>query len=253
MISAMRILGKTKEVAPIAQPREADMTPHTLHPCDCHTGVKLLGGPRRVKGKALGAGLLLLAAGLAACAEKGFVPESPHAAGPILQEVPGLIVAIESDAWNGRPSGLADTVLPLLVTLRNTGARTVAVARQDFALLDQANRQYLPIPPGDVVAMYGGGGGSGTAVYPSIGFGGSSRGGSFVGGGLGLSFGSWGSDIRDIVPLALADGPIQAGAEVRGFLYFPRPAPDNQAVRLVAMFRDLPGTPQLEFRFHRAE
>jgi hypothetical protein len=253
MISAMRTLGKANEVARMAQPREVDMTPHTVRPCDFRTGATLLGGRRRVKGKALAAGLLWLAAGLAACADKPFVPESPHAAGPILQEVPGLLVAVESDAWRGRPSGLPDTVLPLLVTLRNAGTRPVAVARQDFALLDHANRQYLPIPPGDVAAMYGGGGGSGTAVYPSIGIGGSSRGGSFVGGGLGLSFGSWGSEIRDIVPLALPEGPIQAGAEVRGFLYFPRPAPDVPEVRLVAALRDLPGAPQLEFRFRRAQ
>ena len=76
---------------------------------------------------------------------------------------------------------------------------------------------------------------------------------SFAGGGLGFTFGSWGSDIRDIVPLALPDGPIQPGAAVRGFLYFPRPAPDTQGVRLVAVFPDIPGTPQLEFRFRRAE
>jgi hypothetical protein len=142
-----------------------------------------------------------------------------------------------------------------LVTLRNTGDRPVTVARQDFALLDQANRQYPSIPALDVAAMYGGGGGSGVAVSPSLGFGSGSGGWgnrSFVGGGLGFTFGSWGSDIRDIVPLALADGPIQPGAEVRGFLYFPRPAPESQAVRLVFIARDFPGTPQLEFGFRRA-
>jgi len=195
-------------------------------------------------------------AGLAACAQPALVPDVPGAAGPILQEVPGLQVAVEVGAWNARPSSLPDTVLPLLVTLSNTGGRPVAVARQDFALLDQANRQYSSIHPADVAAMFGGGGGSGVAVSPSVGFGGSSGGWgnrSFAGGGLGLTFGSWGSDTRDIIPMALADGPIQPGAEVRGFLYFPRPAPDTQEVRLVAVLRDLPGTPQVEFRFHRAQ
>jgi hypothetical protein len=103
--------------------------------------------------------------------------------------------------------------------------------------------------------MFGGGGGSGVAVSPSVGFGGSSGGWgnrSFVGGGLGFTFGSWGSDIRDIIPLALADGPIQPGAAVRGFLYFPRPAPTARKCA-VAFFRDLPGTPQMQFRFRRAE
>jgi hypothetical protein len=215
-------------------------------------GVTVLGGLRRVKGKAWSLGLLLLGAGLGACAPPAFVPDVPGLAGPILQEAPGLRVAVEAGVWNARPSSLPETVLPLLVTLRNTGNRPVVVARQDFALLDQANRQYLPIPAVDVAAMYGGGSGSGMAVSPSIGFGGSSGGGSFFGGGLGLSFGSWGSDTRDIIPMALTDGPIQPGAEVRGFLYFPRPAPDSQGVRLIAILRDLPESPRLEFGFRRA-
>jgi hypothetical protein len=232
------------------------MTHDPTRSCCRLTGVTVLGGLRRVKGKALRLGLLLLGVGLSACAQPAFVPDVPGVAGPLLQEAPGLLVAVEAGAWNARPGSLPDTVLPLLVTLRNTGDRPVTVARQDFALLDQANRQYLPIPAVDVAVMYGGGGGSGVAVSPSVGFGGSSGGWgnrSFVGGGLGLTFGSWGSDTRDIIPMALADGPIQPGAEVRGFLYFPRPAPDTQEVRLVAVLRDLPGTPQVEFRFRRAQ
>ena len=222
-----------------------------------HTGATVLGDLRRVKGKAGRLLLLILAAGagLAACAQPALVPDVPGAAGPILQEMPGLQVAVEAGAWNARPGSLTDAVLPLLVTLSNTGDRPVAVSRQDFALLDQANRQYSSIHPADVAAMFGGGGGSGVAVSPSVGFGGSSGGWgnrSFVGGGLGFTFGSWGTDARDIIPLALADGPIQPGAAVRGFLYFPRPAPESQEVRLVAIFRDLPGAPQMEFRFRRA-
>jgi hypothetical protein len=214
--------------------------------------VTVLGALNGVKGKARGLSLLIVAAGLGACAQPAFVPDSPGAAGPLLQEVPGLLIAVEGDAWRARPSSLPDTVLPLLVTVRNTGTAPVSVARQDFALLDQANRQYLPIPAADVAAMYGGGGGSGVAVSPSVGFGGATGGRSWMGGGIGMTFGSWGSDVRDIIPLALADGPIQPGAEVRGFLYFPRMAPDNQGVRLVAVLRDLPGTPRMEFRFRRA-
>jgi len=243
---------KTQSVAQFARPEEDAMIHRLSHACWNLSAAKVLGGLRCVKGKARGVGLLVLAVGLGACAQKPLVPDAPGVAGPILQEVPGLSVAVEAEAWNARPSGLADTVLPLLITVKNTGTRPVTLARQDFALLDQANRQYLPIAAVDVAAMYGGSG-SGTAVYPSIGFGGSSGGGSFVGGGLGLSFGSWGSDTRDIIPLALADGLIQPSAEVRGFLYFPRPAPDSQVIRLVAILRDLPGTPQLEFHFRRAE
>ena len=101
------------------------------------TGVTVLGGLRRVKGKARRLSLLLAAGlGLVACAQPALVPDGPGVAGPILQEVPGLQVAVEAGAWNARPSSLPDTVLPLLVTLSNTGDRPVVVARQDFALLD---------------------------------------------------------------------------------------------------------------------
>jgi hypothetical protein len=213
----------------------------------------VLGRLHRVKGKGRLLGLLLVCANIGACAGPALVPDAPGMAGPILQEVPGLLVAVEIGAWKARPGGLPDTVLPLQVTLRNTGTRPVMAARQDFALLDQSNRQYLPIPPADVAAMYGGGSGSGVGISPSVGFGGSSGGRSFFGGGLGVAFGSWGSDTRDIIPLGLADGPIQPGAEIRGFLYFPRPAPEAQDLRLVAVLRDLAGTPSLEFRFRRAE
>ena len=223
------------------------------HSCCGLRAVNVLGGLGHVKGKARRLGLLLVAMGLGACAQKALVPEAPGVTGPILQEVPGLRVAVEAEAWKHRPSRLGDTVLPLFVMAKNTGTGPVTVARQDFALLDEANRQYLPIPPGDVAAMFGGGSGSGVGISPSVGIAGSSGGGSVFGGGLGVTFGSWGSDTRDIIPLALADGPIQPGAEVRGFLYFPRPGPDSQGVRLVAVFRDLPGTPKLEFRFRRAE
>jgi len=215
--------------------------------------VTVLGRLQCVKGKGRLLGLLLVSVGLGACAGPALVPDVPGMAGPILQEVPGLRVAVEIGAWNARPSGLTDTVLPLLVTLRNTGTHPVTVARQDFALLDQANRQYLPIPPADVTAMYGGVSGSGVGVSPSVGFGGASGGRSFFGGGVGVTFGSWGSDTRDIIPLGLAEGPIQPGAEIRGFLYFPRPAPETQDLRLIAVLREPPATPPLEFRFRRAE
>jgi hypothetical protein len=215
--------------------------------------VTVLGRLGRVKGKGRLLGPLLLSVGIGACAGPALVPDVPGMAGPILQEVPGLRVSVEIGAWNARPSGLADTVLPLLVTLRNTGTRPVTVARQEFALLDQANRQYLPIPPADVAAMYGGGSGSGVGISPSVGFGGSSGGRSVFGGGVGVTFGSWGADLRDIIPLGLAEGPIQPGAEARGFLYFPRPAPGTQGLRVVAVLADLPATPPLEFRFRRAE
>jgi hypothetical protein len=214
-------------------------------------GATLLGRLRHVKGKARVVGLLLVGCGLVGCSGASVAPEPPEAVGFLRQEIAGLCLAVETDAWTARPGRLADTVFPLRITLLNTGTHPVTVARQDFVLLDQSNRQYLPIPSADVMAMFGGGSGSGVAVSPSIGIGGSSGGRTGFGAGLGFTFGSWGSDARDIIPLALSDGPVHAGAEVRGFLYFPHPAPDAGELRLVVIIRDLPGAPQVEFRFRR--
>ena len=224
---------------------------HIAHRPFAIGGATLLGRLRHVKGKALIVGLLLLGCGLFGCSGASVAPASPEAVGPLRHEIAGLRVSVETDAWTARPGRLADTVFPLRITLLNTSAHPVTIARQDFVLLDQSNRQHLPIPSADVMAMFGGGSGSGTAVWPSIGIGGSSGGRTGFGAGLGFTFESWGSDARDIIPLALSDGPVHAGAEVSGFLYFPRPAPDAGELRLVVILRDLPGAPQLEFRFHR--
>jgi len=216
----------------------------------------LLGRLRSVKGKAgnLGLGLLVvLLLALDACAPQPvFRPENPAGLGPVAQDLPGLRIAVDTQAWAGQPRSLSSYVLPLLVILQNTGDRPVTIARQDFALLDQANRQSFPLLPVDVVTMVGAGG-SGASVYPSIGVGGYSGGGTAFGLGLGAVFGSWGTDPRDVILLALAEGPIQPGAEVRGFLYFPRPASDVQSLRLVAILRDLPDAPRVEFQFGRAQ
>jgi hypothetical protein len=127
----------------------------------------------------------------------------------------------------------------------------VIILRTDFSLLDDVNRQYLPLAPTEVVAIMGSSG-SGTVLYPSVGVGGSS--GSWgsstaYGVGLGAVFGGYGTDTRDIIPQALAEGPIQPGAEVMGFLYFPLPAPEYKSLRVVFSRRDLPGQPRLDFEF----
>lgn len=220
----------------------------------------LLGPPHRVKGKGWDvlSALSLLAltlGGFTACG--GSVPNlvTPSGTGAILQEAPGLQVSVEANAWQGRPSSLAGYVLPFLVTLRDTGTAPVTIVRTDFSLLDDANRQYLPLVPTEVVTIMAGSG-SGTTVYPTIGVGGSTGSwGSSTGFGVGLgtAFGGYGTDTRDIIPQALAEGPIQPGAEVRGFLYFPQPAPGYKSLRVVFSPRDLPSQPRLDFEFHPAD
>jgi hypothetical protein len=216
----------------------------------------LLWPPHRVKGKgwpvlpALSL-LALTLGGFTACGGPVSTLATPSGTGAILQETPGLRVSVEVNAWQGQPSSLASYVLPFLVTLKNIGNAPVATARTDFSLLDEANRQYLPLAPTEVVTIMAGSG-SGTTVYPSVGIGGSTGSwGSSTGFGVGLGavFGGYGTDTRDIIPQALAEGPIQPGAEVMGFLYFPLPAPGYKSLRLVFAPRDPPGQPRLDFEF----
>jgi hypothetical protein len=168
----------------------------------------------------------------------------------VTQEVPGLQVSADSRAWQGRPRNLNDRILPLLIQLKNSGTIPLSFVRSDFLLLDDTNRQYLPLAPVDVVSALGGQPPS-TVVNPSVGVASGGRGTAF---GLGLGVylgGPYGgdSDTRDIIPQALPEGPLLPGAETRGFLYFPIPAPGYRTVRLVVLPRDVPGQPRLEFEF----
>ena len=186
-----------------------------------------------------------------ACAGQSLHPETAPGTPAIVQEAAGLRLSVEPGAWKGRPSNLPDYVLPFLVGITNGTARPVTLSRTDFFLLDEANRQYLPLPPIEVVSLVGGRGSSGVAVSPSIGIGGSTGGGTIFGSGLEIFFGGYGTDTRDVIPAALAEGPIQPGAEMGGFLYFPLPASGYTALRLVVIIRDLPGEPRLDFEFRR--
>jgi hypothetical protein len=199
--------------------------------------------------RALGATALLSV--LAACAARpALEPAAPGVAGAVVQDAGALQVSVTAGAWQGRPRGLPEHVLPFLVVVRNTGSAPLAIARGDFVLLDQSSRQYLPLPPAEVVALLGGSS-SGVAVSPSIGIGGSTGGGGTIfGGGLGIALGGGhGGDARDVISRALPEGPVQPAAEVAGFLYFPRPAAGYQTLRLVFAPQAAPGSPRVDFPF----
>ena len=193
-------------------------------------------------------GLVLAVAAIGACAGPTLAPGTPPGTGAIAKEITGLRVSVEAEAWHGRPRDLAKRVLPFLLILSNTGANTVTILRTDFLLLDDSNRQYLPLPPSEVGTMLGGRV-EGASVSPSVGVSGSTAGETVFGVGLGITLGGPGADARDIIPQALAEGPILPAAEVKGFLYFQRPAPGFKNLRLVVVPRDLAGQPRLEFEF----
>lgn len=196
--------------------------------------------------------MLLALSLLAACAGPTLRPETPTGTGPIVQEMPPLRISVEAEAWKGRPRALPDHVLPFLITLKNTGTTPVTITRADFLLLDEANRQYLPLAPSEVVTLVGGRS-SGVGVSPSVGVSGSTAGSTSVGVGLGILLGGYGSDTRDIIPQALPEGPLLPGAEEKGFVYFPRPAPGHKSLRVVVAPQGLPAHPRLDFEFRRTD
>lgn len=204
-----------------------------------------------VKGKAGGRprwSLLLWLVLLAACAGPRLRPASPGGTGAIAQEMPPLRISVEAEAWYGRPRSLPDHVLPFRITLGNTGRAPVTITRADFLLLDDANRQYPALAPSEVITLLGGRGPA-VGVSPSVGVSGSTAGGTAVGVGLGIVLGSSGTDTRDIIGQALAEGPLLPGAEAKGFVYFPRPAPGYKSLRVVVAPQAIPAHPRLDFEF----
>ncbi len=221
----------------------------------------LLGPLRRVKGKGRAAGPLsvLLSLGLLGgltafigCAGPTLRPATSVGTGAVVQEAPGLRISVEAEAWHGRPRSLPEHVLPFLVQLKNAGSAPLTIQRTDFVLLDDANRQYVPLAPSEVVTLLGGRA-SGVGVSPSVGVSGSTAGSTVFGVGLGISLGGSGADTRDVIPQALPEGPVLAGAEIKGFVYFPRPASGYKSLRLVVAPREIPGQPRLDFEFRRTD
>jgi hypothetical protein len=212
----------------------------------------LLGLPWPVKGKGrAGVVICLLVVLATGCAGSSLRPENAAGAKTYSQEAGGLRVSVEAEAWHGRPRKLTDYILPFLVQIRNSGLDPVSIARTDFLLVDDSSRQYLPLPPAEVVSLLGGHATSGIALAPSISVEGSTGGGTVFGGGLGIALGGYGSDTRDVIPDALPEGPIPPGAEARGFLYFPPPASGFKSLRLVLIIRNLLSPPRLDFEFRR--
>ncbi len=211
--------------------------------------------PQAVKPKA-GRSLLLLAflAGLAVagCTYTSLRPLAAVPGSPVRQQLSGLEVSASADTWTGRPRSLPDFVLPFRVQLRNGGGTAVAVTRGDFFLLDESNRQYLPLAPSDVVAILRGTS-PGARIYPSISGSISSGGWSDFGVGLGILFGGSGVESRDIFSQALPEGPVQPFAEATGYLFFPMLPAEMVSISLLYAPRDRPDHLRLQFEFHRAD
>ncbi len=158
----------------------------------------------------------------------------------------GVTVTVRPEAWDYPPTELPRHVLPLLVTIVNGRTEEITFSRQSVTLLDDKKRQIASLTPEAVTASFGGWPGSG--VYPSVGVGAAGPSPTIFGVGIGISFGGE-RNVPEIVPRALAEGAIRAGAQGEGFLYFAPPAADARVLTLLLSLLTHAGKTEWEFLF----
>ena len=98
--------------------------------------------------------LLASGGGLLGCASVRVVPVPAAGVtvdgGTVTVEANGIRLAVQSSAWAGSPAYLPIYVTPFRVVLRNGTAETVAFDYADLQLFDDARFQYTALPPVEV-------------------------------------------------------------------------------------------------------
>jgi hypothetical protein len=189
---------------------------------------------------------LLLALAVAGCTGPGVQPEPAQRTGAVSREEGGLHMTVETGAWHGRPANLTASVLPLRISIRNGGTLPVRIARDAFLLVGAGGQQYRPFQPTEAL-RYAAGLPARFPVSPAVSVYGSTVDRPDVELGLQLPMGGSAEETRDVIPAALTESVLAPGRERSGFLYFPRPEADAGPLRLLALLRELPGVPQLDF------
>lgn len=182
---------------------------------------------------------LTLAALLGACSQPELSPAPAANAVPGLGQgavatEAGVRVEARTDAWSARPENLETEVTPILVRITNQSSMPLRLRYNEFHLVGPGGQSFAAIPPfsleGEVtrpinrpafastgfsVAPYLGG------YYPGI----TRFGGAFAPDPI--YYGTYGTRFRDLelptdqmLELALAEGVLDPGGEVQGFLYF---------------------------------
>jgi hypothetical protein len=149
----------------------------------------------------------------------------------------GIRLTVFPNTWSAYPLELPRYYTPVEVTIENTRADDVQIRYEDFAVLDDENRQYRAVPPAEVArAIFGGFAPSGPdrrprpvllvgPWYPYRPW--------YWGPYYGPSYGPWWySDpysypyawprpiAQDVLTLGLREGQLLPGANVQGFVYF---------------------------------
>jgi hypothetical protein len=154
----------------------------------------------------------------------------------------GVGLVVQAEAWRGSPWGLEDHVTPFLVTLTNGTPSPVVFDYPSFRLFDDTRFQYTALPPVEVERILR----ARAAVEDRL---------AAAGAGPVLRrrtvipdpywypwdwgwYGGWPwyypapPPLEDIYLRALPAGPLQPGARLEGFVYFPRLRADARGLRL---------------------
>jgi hypothetical protein len=181
----------------------------------------------------------------------------------------GVRLTLLPNTWSAYPSDLSQYYTPLEVQIDNLLAEEVQVRYEDFLALDDANRQYRAVPPGEVArAMSGSLRPSGPALAGS---------GPMLVAGPWYPYGPrpwgpyygpygpwWYSDpysypygwarpsAQNILTLGLREGRLLPGAGIQGFLYLQRATIQASLLTVSWTPRLAGGTPlpTLKAQFH---
>jgi hypothetical protein len=98
------------------------------------------------------ASVLIVALAAACLHEPELVPARgaqvlPGRAAVAVQEVNGVRVEVEANAWTGSPANLTDILVPVRVAIENRSGRPLRIRYRDFALLGRSGFHYTALPP----------------------------------------------------------------------------------------------------------
>jgi len=103
---------------------------------------------------------LLLGSGCARTAQLAPAPEANRVAGEensAVAEVAGVRAVVNGNTWSGEPANLEDQFTPIQVTIENHSGRPLRVRYNEFALVSASGFHYAALPPykieGSVVTL----------------------------------------------------------------------------------------------------
>jgi hypothetical protein len=187
------------------------------------------------------------------------------AGGAAMAVAEGVQVVARASAWRGSPSYLPSYVTPFHLLVVNGSPLPVRYDYGDLVLFDEARFQYTAMPPADVAQLLRW---SGTA--PDVGLADADAATLPLHRRRPLFWDPWWDPwwwgppyapypppprVDDVLTQALPMGTLQPGAQIQGFVYFPRLRPEASGLTFEFHYRlgDAPRVLTLPFAVQRAE